>query len=479
MENNLKNKTRKGLFWSATSNFVNKGVQFIFSVILARLLSPSDYGIVGMISIFICIVSVFVDSGFSQALIVKKDRSYKDISTVFFFNIVVSITGYFILFFSSPFIAHFYDMPILSSIVRVVGLGLIINSFCVVQNVQCAIRLDFKTPALIGTCSQILSGVIGLYLAYLGYGVWALVFQQLAGSMFNVLLLWFFVRWIPFLSFSKDSLRYLWNYGSKILGTSLIQQVYDNLYPLLIGKFYSPQTLGLYSRAQGFASLPSTNLSSVLGQVTFPILSKINDDNERLIVVYRRMIRSTAFVSFPMMFGMAAVASPMVKILLNEQWYSSIILLQILCTALVWQPLSYIHLSLLKITGRTDILFRLEVIKRVAGIISILASLPLGIMGICIGYSILYLFTFFLNTVYICSILHISLRSQIQDIMPTFLCSTVMGVIVYYNTLIIDNHFVSLGVSLLIGFVIYFICAKVFLTDIFFDVLSFIKKTKK
>lgn len=300
----LKTKTKKGLYWSAASNFANQGMRFVFGLILARLLSPDAYGVIGMLGVFMCVIQVFIDCGFSQALIAKQDRTQTDFSTEFFFNIGVGIVGYIILFVTAPFIADFYDMEILSPVLRVLGIGIVINSFCVVQNAQFGIRLDFKTPAKLGVSTNLFSGIVGIALAYFGWGVWALVFQQVASGILNAILVWVLAGWRPTLEFSRDSFKYLWNYGSKILASSIIQQVYDNLYPLVIGKFFSARQLGLYSRAQGFASLPSTNLSGILASVTFPVLSKINNDIERLIAIYRKMMKTTAFIVFPLMVGL-------------------------------------------------------------------------------------------------------------------------------------------------------------------------------
>lgn len=381
----LKQQTKKGLYWSALGNFANQGMRFAFGIILARLLSPDAYGVIGMLSIFMCIVSTFIDCGFSQALISKQNRTQADFSTEFWFNIGVGIAGYFILFLSSPLIADFYNMPILSPILKVIGLGIVINSLCVVQSAQFAIQLDFKTPAKISVFTQMVSGIVGIALAYCGWGVWALVFQQVGSSLFNAILLWILAGWRPTVEFSKDSFNYLWSYGSKVLGASLIQQVYDNLYPLVIGKFFNASQLGLYSRANGFATLPSTNLSSILGSVTFPVLSKLNNDKDKLIAVYVKMIRCTSFLVFPLMIGMAAVAGPLVKLLLNPQWNGCIIMLQILCFALIWQPLSFLQINLLKVIGRTDIILKLEIMKRSVGLITIFVSIPFGVIGMCLS----------------------------------------------------------------------------------------------
>ena len=464
-QDNLKQKTKKGLYCSAASNFANQGMRFVFGLILARLLSPDAYGVIGMLTVFLCVVQVFIDCGFSQALIAKQDRTQTDFSTEFYFNIGVGLIGYCLLFISAPFIADFYNMPLLTSVLRVVGLGVIINSLCVVQSAQFSIRLDFKTPAKIGVSTNLFSGVVGIILAYYGWGVWALVFQQIAGGLLYAILIWIMAGWRPTLEFSKDSFLYLWNYGSKILASSLIQQVYDNLYPLVIGKFFSARQLGLYSRAQGFASLPSTELSSVLGSVTFPVLSKINNDKPRLLRIYRQMIKTTAFVVFPLMFGLLSISDPLVRVLLNEQWYDCIIILQLLCCALLWQPISFINLSIIKVLGRTDILLKLEIIKRIAGILSIICSVPFGIIGMCIGYIILYLFCFLLNTIYISKITNIKLGCYVVDILPSLIVSILMCVLIMVSISFITSHFVAIVIGMIIGVVFYYTISRIWLKE--------------
>lgn len=475
-EQSLKQQTKKGLLWNSAGNIANLGIRFVFGIILARLLDPDAYGVIGILTVFISVVSVFIDCGFSQALIRKSDRTQIDFSTEFFFNIGVGLLAYLILFVSAPFIADFYEMPILTPVLRVLGVGVIINSLCVVQSAQFAIKLDFKTPAKLAVGTQLFSGAIGIVLAYKGWGVWALVFQQVSGGLLNAILLWFLAGWRPTIEFSKDSFRYLWGYGSNILGASLIQQIYDNLYPLLIGKFFSASSLGLYSRAHGFASLPSGNLSGVLSNVTFPILSKIVDDKERIVSTYRRMIKSTAFIVFPLMLGMAAVASPMVKMLLNEQWYGCILYLQLLCFALIWQPLSSLQLNVLKIIGRTDIVLKLEFIKRSFGLLTIFASIPFGVTGMCVGFIIFYVFSFCMNTFFISKALQFSFIDQIKDLLPLLLNSLIMGGIVWAITLIPMNNVLSFTICVLAGASYYYVSSRCLTKDVLEDTVSLLRR---
>lgn len=472
----LKQHTKRGLLWSTVGNIANQGIRFVFGIILARMLQPEAYGVIGILAVFISVISVFIDCGFSQALIRKQDRTQKDFSTEFLFNIAVGLIGYLILFASAPFIAKFYEMPILLSVLRVLGLGLIINSLCVVQSAQFAIRLDFKTPAKLAICTQLVSGIIGVILAYRGWGVWSLVFQQVFGNFINAILLWIFAGWRPTIEFSSDSFRYLWGYGSKILGASLIQQVYDNIYPLVIGKCFSASSLGLYSRAHSFASLPSANLSGILGNVSFPILSKIGDDVERLVATYRRMMKATAFIVFPLMIGMAASANPMVRMLLNESWSGCVPYLQLLCFALIWQPLSSLQLNILKIIGRTDVVLKLELYKRSFGLLTIFLSIPFGVIGICVGFIIFYLYSFCMNTFFISRTLGLSFISQIKDLIPMSFNSILMGMIVYGMTFVPLNVIISFSICIAVGVGCYYLLSRLFANEELRDIMSMLKR---
>lgn len=472
----LKSSTRKGLLWSTTGNFANQGMRFVFGIILARLLSPNDYGIIGMLTVFISIVSVFIDCGFSQALIAKQNRDQKDFSTEFYFNIVVGICGYIVLASLAPVISLFYDMPELTPILRVLGVGLIINSLCVVQSAQFSIRLDFKTPAIISVISQLSSGFFGIVLAYNGYGVWSLVFQQITGNLLNAVLLWYMANWRPTAVFSIKSFKYLWGYGSSVLGASIISQFYDNIQPLIIGKAFNASTLGLYSRAIQFAQLPSSNLSNIIGNVTFPILTKINDNTALLGDVYRRMLRVTAFVVFPLMAGLASVSAPLIRILLNEQWYDCIILLQITSFALMFQPISYININLLKAANRPDVALKTEMIKKPVGLSILITTAFWGILPFIIGNLISCIFAVFINTLYTSNTIKVSFISQVKDLFVPFFCSLFMGIVVWIAISNIDSNIVALIVGCIVGVIVYFSLTYLFMYKLMQDAFNLILK---
>lgn len=461
----LKQKTTKGLFWSSVERFSNQGVSFVFSIILARLLAPSDFGIVAMIGIFFAVAQSFVDSGFSNALVRKTDRREEDLSTCFYFNIGVGIVAYIVLFLIAPFIADFYNQPILSPIIRITGLGVVLNSLCVVQQALFTIRIDFKSQAKVTLSATIISGIVGVVLAYLEYGVWALVWQGVVMSLVRMGLLWLMSKWRPKAGFSKDSFHYLFGYGSKLLASGLLDTIYNNIYPIVIGKFYTPAQLGNYSRALTFAQLPSSNITSILQRVTFPVLSTIQDDMPRLQTDYRRLLKLSAFIVFPLMMGLAAVAFPVIRIILTPKWEGCSLYLQIICFALMLYPIHAINLNLLQVKGRSDLFLRLEVIKKIVGVCIMCITIPLGITAMCIGMVASSLIALFINTFYTGKLIDIGYLKQMCDLLPIFINSLLMGGVVFITIQFIMNDVFKLMVGGLIGGLYYLLSSYIFTRD--------------
>lgn len=444
MSDNLKAKATRGLFWSSVDRFSSQGVSFVFSIFLARILTPSDYGIVAMIVVFMAVAQAFVDSGFSSALIRKPHLSEADKSTAFYFNIIVGVVCYGILFLISPLVADFYDEPLLSPIIKVTGLSIIFNSLCVVQRALFTIAVDFRSQAIISLICTIVSGVIGLVMAYHGFGVWALVVQSTGSALFNCMLLWLFSRWRPVTGFSKTSFRYLFNFGSKVLGSGLLDTLYNNAYPIVIGKFYNPIQLGLFSRAQGYASLPSSNITGILQRVTFPVLSLMQNDDEKLASNYRRILRVSAFVVFPSMLMLAAVATPLIRVMITSKWDGCVQFLQLLSLAMMWYPIHAINLNLLQVKGRSDLFLKLELYKKLLGVLILSCTIPMGVMGMCWGLVIGSILSLGINTYYTGTLIRVGFLKQVRDLLPILLNSIVMGFIAYYLTTIINGSLISL-----------------------------------
>jgi len=476
MSDNLKAKATRGLFWSSVDRFSSQGISFVFSIFLARILDISDYGIVAMIVVFMAVAQAFVDSGFSSALIRKPDLNEEDKSTAFYFNIVVGLTCYGILFIASPLIADFYDEPLLSPIIRVTGLSIIFNSLCVVQRALFTIAVDFKTQAIISLACTVISGVVGLVMAYNGYGVWALVGQSTISTFLNFVLLWLCSRWRPVTGFSKASFRYLFNFGSKLLASGLLDTLYNNAYPIVIGKFYNSAQLGLYSRAQGYASLPSSNITGILQRVTFPVLSLMQDDDQKLANNYRRLLRMSAFVVFPLMIGLAAIADPLIRVLITSKWAGCIIYLQIICFGMMLYPIHALNLNLLQVKGRSDLFLRLEILKKIIGVCALCITIPFGITAMCIGLVVVSVVALYINTYYTGKLLSLGFLMQIKDLVPFFILSMLVGLLMYYVPISINNDLYRLVSGGLIGIVSYVGLAALFRIKEFNELINLIRK---
>lgn len=462
MADNLKDKAFNGILWSSLNGVATKVISFAFGVFIARLLLPEDYGIIAMIGIFMAISQSFVDSGFGGALIRKTDRTETDYNTVFYFNIAVSVFFYTLLWVFAPIIARFYDEPLLISITRVTGSTLIINALCNNQWTKLSVEINFKTKAIISVISGIVTGIVGLYFAYQGFGAWALVFQNVAGAFLRCILLWTLVRWRPQLLFSWKSFRELFAFGSKMLASGLLDTVYNNLYSIIIGKVYTADKLGNYSRAQQFAELPSSFITGTLQQVSYPVLSTIQDNRERLASYYRKFLNLTVFVVFPAMIGLATIADPMVRILLTDNWSGCIYYLQILCFAMMWYPVHAINLNLLMVLGRSDYFLKLEIIKKIIATIMLILTTPLGLVAMCYGRVATSIIALFLNTYYTKKLIGYGIFEQTKDMMHIIMASVVMGIIVFGLVYAMPYIWLKLTVGLSVGILSYFTIARIF-----------------
>lgn len=473
-QESLKNKTKKGLAWSMIERFATQGVQFLFGIILARLLSPDDYGIIAMPLVFLAIAQCIIDSGFSTALIRKPELTEDDLSTAFYFNIGIGILCYAVLFFSSPFIADFYHTPILSSLLKVTALAVLFNPLCAVQQAILTRKIDFKTQAIVSLSGAVVSGIVGLYMAYNGFGVWSLVFQQVGGYVMRTILLWVLGKWKPKRQWSWESFHYLWGFGSKMLGSGLLETIYNNIYPIVIGKYFSAQDLGNYTRAQQFSSLPSSNLTGVLQRVTFPVLSCIQNEDERLAKNYRKILKLSAFLIFPLMLMLSAIADPLIRILLTDKWEGCIILLQIVCFQMMWYPIHAINLNLLTVKGRSDLFFRLEIFKKIMGVCIMFITIPHGIIWMVSGGIVSSMLSLIINTYYTGKLINVGYFKQMGDLFPIFGVSFIMWLIVHAIISLSSNLYCQLVLGISLGAIVYLIGAKIFLKAEFNDALSMV-----
>lgn len=441
--------------WTAFEKLGIQGVQFVLSIVMARLLTPEDYGIVGMLSVFLTISTTFVDSGFSNALVRKQEYKEVDYSTVFFFNFFVAVVVYLILFFTAPLIASFFEMPILTSVLRVQALSLIINSLTVVQVAKLTRALDFKSLALLTMYSNILSGICGIGLAYLGFGVWALVGQVLIQSVINLLYLVIRYRWYPTTGFSIDSFKELGSYGSRLLASSLLHTLYSQLTTFIIGKFFSAKTLGFYNRAVQTVALPKQLFEGVIGKITFPIFAKVQDDKERLINVYRKYIKMSSMCMFFAYALLFALSKPLVLFLLTDKWADCIIYLQLLCFVCMFDNVTSINLTLLKVIGRSDLYLRLEIIKKIISVSILLCAVPFGVIGICVAKIFYEQLAIAINTYYTGKIFNLGYLTQWKDFYIYLICAIVAVAPAYLLTYLDMPNIVTLIIGAVISTTIY------------------------
>ncbi|MBO5720511.1 MAG: lipopolysaccharide biosynthesis protein [Bacteroidales bacterium] len=478
MAESLRGKTLKGMIWSFAENFSLQGIQFVIGVLLARVLSPSDYGMVGMLAIFTAVAGTLINSGFSTALVRKTDRTQTDLSTTFYFNIAVGFVLYFALFFSGPLIADFYNTPLLSGLIKVTAISLILNSLCIVQQALFTIKMDFKTQAKISVIGALVTGAGGITMAYSGYGVWSIVWPGVFGGAVRCILLWIWGKWRPTWEYSWKSFRELFGFGSKLLASGLIDTIFNNIYPIIIGKKFSAADLGQYTRADGYANLPATTVTGVLGRVTFPLLCQIQDDDVRLQSTYRQLIRLSAYVVFPIMIGLATLAKPLIIFMITAKWAECVPFLQILCFSLMWYPIHALNLNLLQVKGRSDLFLKLEIIKKILGVSILILAIPYGIIWMCIGRVIASIICLVINTCYTGKLIDVGFFKQMGDLLPILALSLSMGAIVFGVNLFIEDLLLQIITGFIIGIAYYLSISYLIKSKELLYLLSFIKKDK-
>lgn len=455
MDKDIKSKTKKGVYWSFFNQFANYGMQFCVGIVMARLLSPSDYGITALPAVLMAVAGTFTEAGFISALIRKPDCNEYDLSTSFYYSLVVGVVMYLLLYFTAPLFASFYNVPVLVPLVRVTALSFFWGPLNTAQSVILNRRLDFKTPAKISVYTKAISAVVGILLAICGMGLWALVISGLLSTVLGLLFSWYFVRWIPKTGWSKESFKYLWNYGNKMMISRLLDTLYNNITPLFIGKYYSPAQLGVYNRAYNYATLPSKNVTAVLAGVTFPVLSKMQDDNEKLANNYRRMLKVSAFVIFPAMLMLSALAHPLVITMVTSKWESCVILLQIICFSMMWYPIHAINVNLLQVKGRSDLFLRVEVLKKITGLLILVVTLPMGLVVFCYGNILSSMISLVINTYYTGKLIHVGYWKQMKDLLPIFTLSFLMWLAIHAVNYFISNMIFQIIVGGMVGFVLY------------------------
>jgi len=479
MVKSLKSRAVNSVLWNSAEKFAIQISVFIIGVILARILSPADFGLIGMLSIFILLSQVLVDSGLGSGLIQKQNRTDIDFSTVFVFNLGVSLIIYILLFFAAPVIADFYDMPQLTILTRVLSFNIVINSFAIIQRSKLIIKLNFKSLAKVNVISTIIGGAAAIYMAYTGFGVWALVVQNLTKALIAVVLLWILSDWRFSVKFSSQSFNGLFNYGYKLLLSKLYAQGFDESVKLIIGKVYSASDLGFFSRAKQFPNLVADTIANILQQVTFPILSTLQDDTERLISVYRRIIKITSFFIFPAMTLLALLADPIIRLLLTDKWAPAVEYLQWLSFARIFYPISLLNMNILKAIGRSDLFLKVDLSKAPVFITILVITVPMGIKAMVIGYVINSWISFIINTYMPGRLFNYGLFKQLKDIYLFIIITVIMAIVVYFTKGFFDNLFLKLIIGVVSGVVSYLFLAYLFKMDELEEIKGLFNKVKK
>ena len=461
MADSLKQRTSKGVLWTFIDVVVRYGITFLVSIVLARLLSPVEYGLIGILTIFINLFNVIVDGGFTNAIIRKQAAKHIDYCTVFYTNIAISIALCISLYICAGPIASFFQQPDLRPLTQVMSFVVIINAFAIVPKAKLTKEINFKSQTTIAVIAAIASGIIGVVLAYLGYGVWALVWQQLSCQIINTVGLWIVVKWMPTLNFSTDSFKSLWDYGWKLLVSGVLGSLWTELYQIVIGKCYSTDSLGLYTRASQFSSLCSNNISTIIQKVSFPVLIKIQDDASRLKEIYKRIIKVTMLVTFVLLFGMAACSKSMIYVLIGEQWLECAPMLQILCVSMAFIPLHGINTIAIQVVGRSDITLKLNIYKCIVNTIPLIIGVYTNIYWMLASSILTNLICYFLNVIYLSKLINYTFVEQVKDITPSFLVA--LGVFgVTYSVSIFDiNLYLMFVLQIIVGGVSFLAISKI------------------
>lgn len=467
------------LIWKFLERGGVQGVQFVLSIILARLVTPDDYGVIALILVFTQIANVFVQSGFNTALIQKKDSDETDFSSIFYFSLLVAVICYGILFFAAPYIAQFYNQAILSPVVRLISCTLFFGAVNSVQSAYVSKHMQFKRFFYSSVGAVVGSGIIGVVLAYRGFGVWALVWQQLVRDILICLILWFTVKWRPKWLFSLKRVKNLFGFGWKLLCSSLLDTVFRNVYSLVIGRIYSSSQLGLYNRGHQFPQVIATNLDGSIQSVMLPTLSAHNDNVAEVKRLARRSISSSAYLLMPCMFGLASVSPPLVELLLTEKWLGCVPFLQMACISYALYPIHTANLTAINALGRSDIFLKLEIIKKSVTVVNLLITVPLGIYAMAIGQVICGFISTFINSYPNKKLMGYSYLEQWRDIFPSFALSILMGALVFPLQYLPVATGLCLVIQIIAGVAIYILLSKLFKLESFSYLLSTIKGFRK
>lgn len=469
----LKAISLQAIFWTFGHQFGTQIIQFIVQIILARVLLPEEFGLIGVLAVFLALGNSLVDSGMSSSLIRTQDVDDRDFSSVFVINITVSVFVYLILFFASPLISNFFNQPILSDIVKVYCLSFIIRAISSIQYVRLTILMDFKTQTKLRLPALAISSAVGLVLAYRGYGVWSLVYMHLANVTLESILIWFQVKWRPSFNLDWNRLKRHFKFGYKLTLSGIIDTLYSNIYYIIIGKYFSIAQLGFYTRAQSMRQLPVSNISSALNQVTYPLFSSIQNDNVRLKSVYKRLMQQVLYWIAPILVIAGVLGEPLFLFLMTEKWLPAVPYFQILCLGGIMYPLHAYNLNILNVKGRSDLFLKLEIVKKVLMTIGFLITIPFGIYGILWMQFVFTILAFFINSSFSGIMINYSMHEQVKDILPILGLAGIIGILVFLVDLQFPSSsnfdFIRLVVGTVLGFGSYITISFAIQFDPFVD----------
>lgn len=482
-EESLKSKVMSGLAWTFGERIIAQCVSFLVSIILARILMPEEYGVIAIILVFINLANVFVSNGFGESLVRKKDSNETDFSTIFYCSFVFSWVLYAVLFISAPVIADFYKQETLVLLLRVLALKIPISSISTVQHAYVSKHMIFKKFFFSTLGGTLVSGILGILMAYCRYGAWALVAQYLCNTIIDTVVLFITVPWRPRMLFSRKSAIQLIGYGWKLTASSLINALYTELRSLIIGRVYSSADLAYYNRGNQFPSLIITNVDTAIGKVVFPAMTKVAEEKQRIKQIGRRSMKTTSYIIFPVMIGLMAVSEPLVRLLLTEKWLVCVPFLQCSCIYYMCQPIQTTNWQIIKAVGRSDLCLKLEILKKIIGVSIILLTMNFGVLAIAMGNAAFAVVSMFINIVPNRRLIGYSVAEQIKDILPPLVLSILMGITVMYMRQIDAPTIIVLALQIIAGSVFYFIGSYLFKLDSFLYLLdmtkAFLKGEKK
>lgn len=472
---NVKSKAVNGVIWVSIEKFGKQIIQFILGLIIARILTPEDYGIIGMLGIFMAISSAILDSGIGAALIQKKNRNNDDFITAFFINIITGLFLYCLLFFSAPYISRFYNEPILLSVTRIYALTLLLNSLDCIQKAKLTIDFDFKSQAIIYILALVLAGTIGLICAINNFGVWALVFYSLAESIIRVFLTYFYTRWFPKGKITIISFKHIFSFGYKVLVTSILTTIYNNIYSLVIGKILHAHEVGIYNRSKNFSELPPTILGQILTRVAYPVFAEFQDDKEKLKKIYIKILSLETYLLMPILSGLFILSEPLILFLLQDKWRDCILLLQILCIGALWVPLEELNINILYSKGKTGITLIFNIIEKILAISVLVFTIPFGIKAMCIGRSIMAFISYVISCIFTRNKINTGILDYIKVFFRPFIQSFIMITAIYIVSNIVTNNILLLLIGFLTGITIYIIIGFITNSEIQNELLNILK----